>query len=105
MNTKKMYLQLTGLLLILLTGPVSAFELSNSKLYWLGNFYEDVKHDYGTYYQKDTLLILGGVLGVAGIMANTDIDHSIYKFWKKNIETKHTHAFFEPANSVGSFNY
>lgn len=94
-----------GFFLFILALPIQSFELSNTKLYWLENFYEDVKHDYCTYYQKDTLLKLGGVLVVSGIMANTNIDHSIHKFYRDNLSTKHSRSCFEPANAVGSFNY
>lgn len=78
----------------------------NCKWHWLRRFYGDVERDYLTYYSKDNLLNLGGVFVAAGIMANTNIDYNLHRFWQNNIRQQvFSDNFFKFPNTVGKFSY
>ena len=69
------------------------------------NLYYDIKSDLGAYLRKENLLVLGGVLLSAGIMANTGIDKSIHHFWQRGIRSKRSDRFFKVPCSLGDFHY
>lgn len=81
-------------------GYIDKYELN-----WFRNFFQDVLCDYSIYYGEDNLKTLGWVFLGIGIMANTNIDKSIHRFWQKNIRGRDSDRHFERPCAIGKFSY
>lgn len=73
--------------------------------FWIRDFIDDVIDDYSLYYTPDNLKVVGGVLVVAGILANTNIDRSIRNYWQKRVRSRTTNQLLDPFEHVGFISY
>ncbi len=68
------------------------------------NLYEDIKSDFTYYLQKNNLLILGGTLVGASVLANTTLDQEINNGWQRHLRNGKPRVF-KLACGVGIYNY
>jgi membrane-associated phospholipid phosphatase len=92
--------------LLLLSNPLiaSSYALCDEVLESADNLYEDIKSDFGYYFQKNNLLVLGGTLVGASVLANTTLDQEIRNGWQGHVRGKHT-RFLKHFCAIGIYNY
>lgn len=109
MDAKKLYCFLVALLLSVNSIPISAACIHaeiNKDFQFIREFADDVLDDYYFYYTSPSnLAVLGGVILTAGLMANSDFDHSAHHYWQGKVRNKKTDGCLWGQEKVGLFPY
>ena len=97
-------LTLLGFIFLSLSPLVSAYSLCDEILGTADNLCEDIKSDFGYYFEKNNLLILGSTLVGASVLANTTLDQEIRNGWQGHTHRKKP-RFLKLFCGAGMYNY
>ena len=70
---------------------------------FIQTFWSDVLKDYSTHYSKTELVKLGGLIGLAGVMANTEIDESLRQNWQRQLRSDFTDRSAKKVDQYSQF--
>jgi len=89
-------------ILIFLLFPIHAITAGESKVSFVKNIGTTISEDYLKFYSLQNLKYLLGGICIAGISANTNVDHNIQNWFQEDIRNDDTNQFSKLAKPIGN---